>query len=105
MAALPCRRLPCISISLFNCQSLNALLPTLIGVCLRWSINTACISFPLLNRFCFLLFALGRDLAWIDLLKTKPLQLEWLSAVCGEAIQSGGMDAAAGRQDDALPLY
>jgi len=41
----------------------------------------------------------------MDLLKTKPLQLDWLSAVCGEAIQSGGMDAAAGRQDDALPLY
>jgi len=41
----------------------------------------------------------------MDLLKTKPLQLDWLLAVCGQAIQSGGMDAAAGRQDDALPLH
>jgi hypothetical protein len=28
-----------------------------------------------------------------------------LPAVCGKATQSGGMDAAASRQDDALPLF
>jgi hypothetical protein len=28
-----------------------------------------------------------------------------LPAACGKAIQSGGMDAAASRQDGALPLF
>jgi len=67
------------------------------------------------DRFCFLLLALAPGgfpigawpfvFAGPDENEAIAVGVSGLPAVCGKATRSGGMDAAASRQDDALPSF